>query len=69
MTAMSSRLGYILSPTHNAGGHLPSMGTMTAMSSRLGLEFFGAMDIGDDYATASLGRERQTTKKTTIHFS
>lgn len=41
------------------GGHLPSMGAMTAISSRLGLELYGAVDVGDDYAiTLRLWRER-----------
>jgi hypothetical protein len=41
------------------GGHLLSMGAMTALSSRLGLELYGAVDVGDDYAiTLRLWRER-----------
>ncbi|EOD40335.1 hypothetical protein EMIHUDRAFT_454253 [Emiliania huxleyi CCMP1516] len=45
------------------GGHLPSMGAMTAISSRLGLELHGAADVGDDYAiTLRLWRERLTAR-------
>ena len=49
------------------GGHLPSLGTMTAISSRVGLELTGCADIGPDYAvTLRLWRERRMARQDQI---
>ena len=49
------------------GGHLPSLGTMTAISSRVGLELTGCADIGPDYAvTLRLWRERMMARQDQI---
>ena len=49
------------------GGHLPSLGTMTAISSRLGLELCGCDDVGPDYAvTLRCWRERMMAQQPEI---
>ena len=49
------------------GGHLPSLGTMTGLSSRGGLELVGCEDIGPDYAvTLRLWRDRMMERKEAI---
>ena len=45
------------------GGHLPSLGVMTSISSRVGLELTGCSDLGPDYAvTLRLWRERMLAR-------
>ena len=45
------------------GGHLPSLGIMTSISSRVGLELTGCSDLGPDYAvTLRLWRERMLAR-------
>ena len=45
------------------GGHLPSLGVMTSVSSRHGLELTGCSDLGPDYAvTLRLWRERMLAR-------
>ena len=49
------------------GGHLPSLGAMVGISSRLGLELHGCTDVGEDYAvTLRLWRERMLANASKI---
>ena len=49
------------------GGHLPSLGAMTAVSSRVGLELCGCADIGPDYAVSlRLWRQRMMARQEEI---
>mmetsp|Transcript_20913 Transcript_20913/g.47922 ORF Transcript_20913/g.47922 Transcript_20913/m.47922 type:complete len:1441 (-) Transcript_20913:534-4856(-) len=49
------------------GGHLPSLGTMVSISSKLGLELDGCRDLGEDYAvTLRLWRERMLARAAKI---
>ncbi len=46
------------------GGHLPSLGAMVSLSSRVGLELDGVRNLGYDYAvTLRLWRERLLARK------
>ena len=49
------------------GGHLPSLGAMVSISSRVGLELDGCEDVGEDYAvTLRLWRERMLARSDRI---
>ena len=49
------------------GGHLPSLGVMTSISSRVGLELDAVRNVGPDYAvTLRLWRERMMARTETI---